>query len=379
MDKRMRRIELKQRVTLQDAEATVTRLGAAPEDLGALVVDLSDAVDIEIGAGVRIGNALRRYASFGLEVFVPPYKNEGWDKYFSRHWSLLTRSGLGLAIATHATRIVASNNQVSDAFRKYYLDEYGETSQNLVIKKNIHEVVSINADDRDAFAMTFYSYLPKVNVHPGAFNRGDLATLIDLCREGVLNVRDHAFRKPLPSNTKILSYCSLRYYQDISGISAGMGPLAPYLDRLHKQHDEKRGGISGYLELIVNDDGVGVAGRQSQSQEIYWGPKGREEEVLLDALRKGASIKPVVMDAIVRGDPGYGFSIMADSLRRLNGFASLRTGRYLSVCDGTRRDPFSTAFSIAKGRSSMHLGYLPGTLIQALVPIRSPQGALELR
>lgn len=375
----MRRIELQGRIALGDAEATVGKLAVAPEYLEPLQVDLSNAVDVEIGAGPRIGNVFRRYAQRHLEIVVPFSLDEDWKHYFSKRWRLFSRSGLGLAIATHAAKIATVSGEVTKQFQECYLRDRGEVGQNLIVIKDIHAVTSMNVDDRDAFTATFFGYLPRVNVAPGVLNREDLAPLIDLCREAILNVRDHSFRKPLAADTRILSYFSLRYYQKIFRKSSSVGPFKQYLNRLEKGGKSDPETDSGYLEIVINDDGVGVAGRQSQTEDVYWGRKDEEEAALIDALRTGGSIKPIAMDSIVRGDPGYGFSVMANSLRKLCGFASLRTGRFLAYCDGTDITPLSTAFSISRSESSNQLGHLPGTLIQAVVPIRSPQSSLSLR
>lgn len=375
----MRQVNLSGRITLEDAEAVVTQLSAAPENLQPLRLDLSDAIDVEVGAGPRIGNALRRYAPHGLEIVVPPSTEEAWRGYFSKYWSLFSRSGLGLAIATHAKKIITAPTEATVAFRDYFLAEGRLASQNLIVIRNIHSIPGVDAESPNTFTSSFYGYFPKLNIPSGAFPRESLTPLIDLCREAILNVRDHAFRKPLPSGTQILTYLSLRYYREIFRFSSDAGLLRQYLRRLRERAQPNSEESLGFLEIVVSDDGVGIAARQSQNEEIYWETKDNELMALMEALRTGGSIKPIAMDAIIRGDPGYGFSIMAEGLRKLRGFASLRTGRFLATCDGTRRDPLSGAFKIDKGRSSSQLGVLPGTLIQALVPIASPQEGLELR
>ena len=375
----MQRIVLDGKITLQDAELTVTKLSAAPEYLEPVILDLKYASDIEIGAGPRIGNAIRRYASLNLDVVVPGPENGKWRGNSAVNWKLFSRSGLGMAIASHAKAIHTLKEYITDEFRNYYLREISNVGQNLVSIKDIHSIATMHAEDLDAFASLFYGYLPKVNVAASAFDHADLRSLVDLCREAILNTKDHACRKPLPTDTRILSYFSLRYYQDIPWISGAVGPFKQYLARLKPNSKPEEMLKNGYLEIIVNDDGVGIPARQSQTEEVYWESKGAEESALIKAMQTGVSIKPLAMDAIIRGDPGYGFSIMADCLRNLRAFASIRSGRYLMVCDGTRTDPFSRAFSINRGQSSSHLGYLPGTLIQAVIPIKSPQSTLGLR
>jgi hypothetical protein len=346
-------------ITLDDAETALRRLGVAPEYLSPIRIDLTAAKHIEIGAGVRIGNALRRYRTTGLEVLLPTSYAHNED------WRLLDRSGLGLAIALHASDVYALKLNVTQSFKKRFSASH-VAEQNLMVIQNIHRTGEVNFDDHDAFSSAFYSHLPTLNVPPAALNMEALRSIIEFAREAILNVRDHSYKKPLPSDTAILSYFSLRYYKGFANLTGAVEPLKYYMRRIKHEPDAEK--IIGYLEVIVNDDGVGIAARQSLRGEIYWAPAAQEEEALLQALKAGGSIKPVALDTIARGDPGFGFNVMAESLRKLRGFAAIRSGRYLLACDGMRKDPLSLSFKLARGRFSSQLGYMPGTFIQALIP-----------
>lgn len=371
----MQRIDLDGSITTSGAERFVATVSGAPEYVQGLQLDLQRVSEISLGAGPRIGNALSRFEDVGLEVVIPEMGNGDWADYVSKQWKLFTRSGLGLAIATHASKVRFGEWEVTPDFKRHYGTAVG-VFQNSVTIGEVDSPSSINASDPNTFSFALTGFLPKVNVPSGAFPKEDFSPLVELCREAILNVRDHAFAG-MPPDRKRVAYLSLRFYRSLWTPEDDNDPLAPYLRRLWKSKSEVLQKTSGFLEIVVNDDGLGVAGRHSQDTNIYWKPIQSEHQIVLDALRAGGSIKPVAMDAVIRGDPGYGFSVMAESLRKLQGFALLRTGRVLAVCDGTRTDPLSRAFSIVSGQMG-RVNYLPGTLIQAVVPIRSPQSPLAL-
>lgn len=373
-------IHLERRITVTDAEKVVQRLAVAHEYIQPVRLNCSSTESIEIGAGSRIGNALRRFRGVGIEVIVSADDVNDPEQYFSKNWVLFSRSGLGLALATHATTILAATNNVTKLFRDRFLKRGLAIDQNLIVASDLHkDIVAFDIENKVAFDAAFISYFPKLNAPDSAFDKDALSQLMELCREGMANLKDHSSKSPLPQGENILSYFSMGYHQNIYQASDEVGPFKFYLRTLKEKQNKLNRELLGYLEVVVNDDGVGVAARQCQDADIYWQSAEKEEEFLLKALTAGVSVKPISKDAIIRGDPGFGFNVMASELRKLRGFASIRTGRYLLVCDGTRMDPLSTAFKIAKGGASGHLHYIPGTTIQAVIPIFSPQHSFSLK
>lgn len=373
-------IRLARRITVMDAESVVQKLAVAPEYLQSVRLDISATDSVEIGAGGRIGNALRRFQDVGIHVDVSMFDTLNPENYFSKNWGLFSRSGLGLALATHATTIATKFGDVTQLFKKRFLNKNLSIDQNLIVASNLHrEMVAFEIENKTAFDAAFMSYFPKLNAPESAFDKTALSQLMELCREGIANLKDHSSKSPLPEGAGVLSYFSMGYHQNIFQVSDGVGPFKFYLRTLRAQKKELTRELLGFIEIVVSDDGVGIAARQSQDADIYWQSAEKEEEFLLKALTAGVSVKPISKDAIIRGDPGFGFNVMANELRKLKGFASIRSGRYLLVCDGTRMDPLSTAFKVAKGGASGQLSYLPGTIIQAVIPIFSPQHSFSLK
>jgi hypothetical protein len=118
-----------------------------------------------------------------------------------------------------------------------------------------------------------------------------------------------------------------------------------------------------YIEICVNDDGVGIAARQSQNSSIYWGPKAPEHQAVRDALTAHSSVKLRTQDCRVRGVPGQGYTYIDACLRALKGFAIIRTGRLMAVLDGTQEA--GPGFELLAGSQ----GYMPGTALSVLIPI----------
>jgi hypothetical protein len=137
-----------------------------------------------------------------------------------------------------------------------------------------------------------------------------------------------------------------------------------YLEAMQLPSERER---LGWVEIVVIDDGCGLASRQSQDDEICLGDPMAEDEALGEALTSGVSVKPVTRDAPANGDPGYGFTYIADGLRRYRAYAELRTGRRLLTLDasGPRCDGFVIRERV--------LGWMPGTALHIVFPLNAQQ------
>ena len=96
-----------------------------------------------------------------------------------------------------------------------------------------------------------------------------------------------------------------------------------------------------------------------------------ERTALEKAFSAGGSIKLTAKDSVIRGDPGYGYSNIVQSLRSLCAYSSVRTGRLLATFDGTTPPTAVSANTLFVQKGAVGQGYapIPGTIIQTLIPI----------
>lgn len=185
--------------------------------------------------------------------------------------------------------------------------------------------------------------------------------------EAVTNVVDHAYRQPWEPAGCSLSYLSLRYYEKLTAKRGEHVGLQAYISRAKADARAANQAIIGWVELVVCDDGVGIAARQSRNSDVYRDAPELEEQSLRDALSTRESIKLLTRDAVTVGEPGYGYTLIADALERLGAHAALRTGRRLAELDGTLPD--AKNFRL---RADV-LGWMPGTALHVVFPLRDPQ------
>ncbi|MGH8614034.1 MAG: hypothetical protein ACREYF_18905 [Gammaproteobacteria bacterium] len=356
-------IKLSEVINVGRAEEIVAWLGQAPDPDRRVLLDLSQCRLIEVGAGVLLGNALRRHAQLQLlEVVVPPPGD------FSKSWfTAFSRSGLGLALASHARNIrTPMGVDVTESVVHYYESRFQQESQNVIVVRDLHRGYAINVNSIDHFTPRFHRWLPRVNVAPGTLDEGELATLVGLCFEAIQNVYDHADRAPLAQGCTIFSCFAMRYYRKISAPAKSGLPLRVYLERLKSSISSEEQGPA-FLELVVNDDGVGIAARQNQYAGVYWADFEAERFAVAEALKPGTSIKLQAADSPIRGDPGFGSVVVLKAIETLKAFAELRTGRVRAFMDGA--DPSAEGFELDQGAH----GYLPGTFFHIVVPLRQAQ------
>jgi len=357
----VRRITLDPVVNITIAESVINDFSR--QDINQPVcLDLSHCRAIDIGAGYRLGNLLRRLSSAGeLTVQLPPEhytEQTGSPNLFH----LFTRSGLGPAIARHAKVITSGNVDVSSSLKEYYTRTLSRPSQNSVYIADAH-LGAVDLEDEARFARLLTDLLRRVNVNVVTLDRRPLGDVIAFCFEATQNVLDHAAKSPLRDASSIFSYLALRYHAAASVPSEG--DFAGYVKRAGRELSATK--PLHWLEIVVNDDGNGIPARQTQNPEIYWSSIQAEEEALGQALSH-SSVKIRAGDSKIRGSvAGLGFTRIRNSLRQLRAFASLRSGRCLATFDGlsTRRDEFY----LHRGGFGLALGFMPGTAIQVVVPI----------
>lgn len=325
--------------------------------------DLSECRRITGGAAWRIGNAMRRLSQ--CSVVIPDSSSSG------RNWEFLnlTRSGFGYSIARYANAVVTrSETDETERVRKYY-SELSEQSggNNAVGVYGLDYIVGLIPNE-DHFNTTIQQWLDQVSpAEPHDPVNAESFGL--LCWEAVTNLVDHSMKAPLPPRTKTLGSVSARWYS-LSEVDRASGRQSRWLFTVRRMHRAERS-LLGFIDVVINDDGVGVAARQSSNPDIYWSAAAEESAAVLSALADGSSIKPIAKDAPVRGRPGSGFTNIADSLGKLHAWASLRTGRLQVHFDGST--PGGT-FELDRSTAP----YMPGTCLEVRIPVWSSQLLLPL-
>lgn len=355
----------------QHAEDAVAQLGGPDESLQMTRIDFSGCQHIDASVGWRLGNALRRHAERSLLEIVLP----SWDETDSRDTGQLwfryfTRTGLGQAIAHRCDRVLRGEENVAERLRAFYAGSGLKQRQNHFFSPGIRQNRPFNVDDFDDFLNHFQSAVQFVPVDGRTFASDFLTQLGSFVFEAVQNVWDHSCGKPLPQETDVFDYLCVNFFKTLSAAPDPSGKLAGFVKRINSEFSASEK-LLGFVEVIVNDDGVGIAARQSLDSLIYWDPDTyREQGAFLEAIKRGKSVKFKSQDCPIRRDPGYGISKIAKSLRDLRAFAVLRTGRRIAV-----HDPFDNT-SDGFVLTNDILGYLPGTALDVLVPMPDPQRRL---
>jgi hypothetical protein len=326
-----------------------------------VTLDLRPCRHLSPGAGWRLGNAMSNWSAAGeVSVLIPEPDD------FSGSWFLnFTRSGLGLALACHADRIESDQGDVGRVLRDYYAERGDSSGENYAVSVDLAHsrlAVSIDAFDKEIKRLASH-----VRLDFKALDRASRQALREVCFEAIENVGDHAFRSPWSGAMTPFSYFSLRYHKKIDSINVPGAALNKYLERLPGILPSDRD-WTGFVELVVTDNGNGIAQRQSQNPDIYEGPIENEDLALREAFAATGSVKLRASDSFIRGEPGFGFSYIARGLQRLYAYAMLRTGRRLAVLDGSlpTKDP-------GWAMAGEALPQMPGTTLQILFPLLSAQ------
>ncbi|HSZ03908.1 MAG TPA: hypothetical protein VK778_01760 [Solirubrobacteraceae bacterium] len=348
-------------VSLDEIEARLLSWSADSDGEAETVLDLSECRHVDPGAGMRLTNAMRRWSAGRLVVWVPP----DVDLQGSDWFRLFTRSGLGWAMAAHACAVYSGSRDIAEDIRAYYEATSSSHAVNCVMFRDIEDGALVPTQDR--FVSTMLQAIRHHLQHAYAsIEAGDRRLLARLAHEAVTNVVDHAFAAPWHDAGTLLSYLSVRWYRTISAKNDELGGLRSYISA-HREGLAPTDTIAGWMEIVVADDGVGIAARHALIDEttMYSGSISAEDEALREALRSSSTVKLRALDAQLRGEPGYGTSIMLECLKGIKAYAALRTGRRLVEFDPWRHERFELHES--------DLGWLPGTAMQVLLPVLDPQ------
>jgi hypothetical protein len=355
-------------LNLERAEKALLDIASLSTEADEISLDLASCMHVDVGAGWRLGNALRDLATRGrLRITVPElvtFDDQRWFLHF-------TRSGLGMAIAQYAAEVNTPSRDITAEIKDYYSAPRSYVGSSIpawvastfMTVPNLHRgVLPVESEDEARFRSVLRELLPNAHLDLEAFTGPASDSLMQLLFEAVQNVWDHADQAPLPSGTQISSYLAIRYYRDIALPKTLTQEFRSYLERLPVRLPEQADFV-GYIEVVVGDDGVGIAARHAQNGGIYKGSLEVEVASLINALQDGASVKRRVRDATIRGVPGYGITKITADLRTMTAFAMLRTGRTLAFFDSTLPE---SGFIM----QDAPLGYLPGTVLQIVFPRR---------
>jgi hypothetical protein len=348
-------------VSLDEVEALLRGWSIDSDSDAETVLDLSELRNVDTGAAMRLANAMRRWAAGHLVVLVPA----DIDLQSSDWFRLFTRSGLGWAIAAHATAVQSGDQDIAEDIRAYYATTSSSHASNCLMFHGIEDGALVPTQDR--FVSTVLQGMRQYLGHAHeAIAPADRRSLARLAHEAVTNVVDHAFSAPWHGQGTPLGYLSVRWYRTISAKNDELGGLRTYI-QAHSEQLAPADTIAGWMEIVVADDGIGMAARQAQVDEttMYCGSIAAEDEALNDALESSSTVKVRALDAQLRGEPGYGTAIMLECLKSIKAYAALRTGRCLVEFDPWRYQRFEL--------NAARLGWLPGTAMQVLLPVLAPQ------
>lgn len=353
-------------LNLERAEAAVASLALLTSEMQETVLDLRKIRHIDVGASWRLGNALRQASRISrVKVLLPP----GYDLSASEWYKWLTHSGLGLSFAQYAYSVHSGNDDVTSDLRRYYGESRSSKplrvpawhSATFLLVPNLHSG-TLPSDNPAQFTEILRALLTDTQFDLEAYSRRELESLYRFLFEAVQNVFDHSDKFPHQPGQPILSHLAIRFYRTISPPKAMTREFSDYL-RCVSSGTHPTSDPVGFVEMVVLDDGVGIAARQSQDPDIYKGEFAPERQAVSKAFETGGSVKISLSDTTTRGAPGYGFAKIADALQSLQAFAVVRTGRSLTYYDGTRRNKEFLTLPDP-------LGSMPGTVLQIVLPRR---------
>jgi hypothetical protein len=223
-----------------------------------------------------------------------------------------------------------------------------EVGAGFALIPHVQRPSATSVDEFIAFHHRFATWMLQIDSAFANLEWSFRQAVTEIAYHAVQNVFDHAYRKPFALTGSVFSFVVARKRHDLSP------EISSYAERIGVAHVE-------YLDLTINDDGVGIPARQAQDDAIYWSDVAHERSALASALTPRSTAKLFAYDANVRGVPGLGTSAILRHVRNLEGYATLRTGRLRATIDGTVDEHYQIDPSTR--------GYVPGTLLNIIVPL----------
>src|ERR1044072_7088761 len=230
-------------IDLQRAEELIDALAAVDDDCGA-ELDLTQCRWIHPGAGYRVGPALARLHRRST-ILVAGLEDLGGD-WFRR----MTRTGLGMAIAAHADRLLVDGQDRRDEARDYYAARRFERPSFLSLRDL--DGGGAVADETTFAQEKLRPWLSALGVQQGDIGE-NWRVFVDLFFEAICNIVDHAYRSPWQGQAKNCSF-ALAAHSTLSDRADMAGDFAGYLGRARQTDAGSKS--QGWLEFVIADDGV---------------------------------------------------------------------------------------------------------------------------
>ena len=340
-----------------------------------LRLDFSHVRLFQPGALERISNCLRvgRRRGLAVHVVVPGTRNAANLGIFFDH-------GIGAQYSEHASSIGTKNGPATRALRRSLAfpnmvstAEGGTVFESLSLAGLFVGQLPTDARFVSRDSAQIRILVDRWIAAASATSLGipassDLEAICQIVLESILNVMDHSGKTEDDDITRVSSMLQLRWIA-ISSLKvvpegfSGEDQSTKYLATMMESHSDNR--PKGFLEIGVVDDGVGIAARQSDDPEIYLQSSVvGERRALSEALAAGGTIKLRRRDCYIDKVPGYGSERIAEALIRLQGYASIRSGRLNAFLVGNSDDK-SAGFDIDENVRS----YIPGVISKILIPL----------
>jgi len=355
-------------LTVEAAENTAVSIQAAATRGERVTLDLSRTRTYQIGAAARLGNSLRKVAlASNLDLNLP-------TDPVGRQQLLL--SGIGPQLAQYASTIREANKANTRNLRKALCAEVGPNGLAFRIDDlKRHPKLVRRSPQRTQELLT--SWLSQLS---GQSDRllaaAEVELVAKIVHEAVLNVQDHSDKAPLVGAADVHSYASLRWRSasEIALSPSGFDNEDPSSLYLQRATTETPFGVAGgFVEIMIVDDGTGVAPRQALDAGIADGADyGPERAALAEALMAGGTVKLRAKDCPIEMTPGYGSHEISERVIDLAAFVCIRTGRFIAHLDGLRLraegqelvDETETSFRL-ETRTRRPLA---GTILSILIP-----------
>jgi hypothetical protein len=176
------------------------------------------------------------------------------------------------------------------------------------------------------------------------------------------NARDHVFR----TYPRVFSGISARIVQGIEpATSSVLGYVA---------HTRSKGFTSAYLELVIHDDGPGIAyhyyrSAYPDSEPLYSRPIESEALFLKSAFERHTTSKTFKQSTSSLANPGIGLAALLNAVKGLDAYLELRTGRLRVYRWYGDNDPIFGEATFYPDHKPVPLQVLPGTVFRFFIPI----------
>jgi len=359
--------QLQSRISIGKIEALLTFITGKKTYPRLQIFRFRNISKIDPGVDWRLVNFISFLRKKGVDVHVY-FDGEQGASVEDPAFNLVAKSALGYYISKYCSEIYFNNNDVRDDMEKL-VDGWKQSSK-IFYRDNLHIRSDLPLDSVVEFDEYFKNYiLNRVEGYFGTNNKDHdpINHLSGYCYEAIQNVYDHANDKrggdSANSISEVESFIFIEKMQHLSiAERTGVGELGRFIED-HQWTDAHRSN-NGYLRIVIIDNGVGISARHSMNSNIYNIPVAKEVAEFNKAITAGESVKIFTLTDI-RGDPGYGMSQIINSVKKLYGYALIRTGRITAVINAARKfNVDNVGLDV-----STTISAFPGTCIEFILPI----------